>query len=76
MQSGRAALANLDRGLRDIHGEIDRLDGLSAAFADWRFNLRQSNTEPVVRLNVDTRGDANLLRDKTEAISAVLRSFG
>ena len=55
---------------------IDRLDGLSASFADWRFNLRQSNTEPVVRLNVETRGDAALLADKTAAISALLNSFG
>ena len=56
--------------------EIDRLDGLSAAFADWRFNLRQSNTEPVVRLNVETRGDAELLAEKTAAISARLKAFG
>lgn len=55
---------------------IDRLDGLSASFAGWRFNLRQSNTEPVVRLNVETRGDAALLAEKTAAISALLRSFG
>ena len=56
--------------------EIDRLDGLSAAFADWRFNLRQSNTEPVVRLNVETRGDAELLAEKTDAISDRLKEFG
>ncbi len=56
--------------------EIDRLDGLSAAFPGWRFNLRRSNTEPVVRLNVETRGDAVLLAEKTEAISAALRRFG
>jgi phosphomannomutase len=34
----------------------DETDGLSLAFADWRFNLRASNTEPVLRLNVETRG--------------------
>ena len=37
--------------------EIDRLDGLSAAFPEWRFSLRRSNTEPVLRLNVETLGD-------------------
>jgi len=56
--------------------EIDLLDGLSAAFEGWRFNLRQSNTEPVVRLNVETLADADLLVEKTAAISALLRSFG
>ena len=54
---------------------IDRLDGLSAAFPDWRFNLRQSNTEPVVRLNVETRGDSALLKARTEAICSILKSF-
>ncbi len=56
-------------------GEVDRLDGLSVAFDDWRFNLRKSNTEPVVRLNVESRGDADLLRAKTRAISEKLESF-
>ncbi|HGF3892414.1 TPA: phosphomannomutase CpsG [Escherichia coli] len=36
---------------------VDRTDGISMTFADWRFNLRSSNTEPVVRLNVESRGD-------------------
>jgi phosphomannomutase len=44
---------------------IDRTDGLSVEFADWRFNLRMSNTEPVLRLNVETNGDPALLRQKT-----------
>ncbi|MBB5347017.1 phosphomannomutase [Desulfoprunum benzoelyticum] len=43
------------------HGTIDRTDGLSIAFADFRFNIRKSNTEPLLRLNVETRGDAALL---------------
>ncbi|MEL7115119.1 MAG: phosphomannomutase [Pseudomonadota bacterium] len=55
--------------------EIDRLDGLSASFADWRFNVRKSNTEPVVRLNVETRGDTALLAEKTGAIRAMLETL-
>jgi phosphomannomutase len=51
------------------HG-IDATDGLSMEFADWRFNLRSSNTEPVVRLNVESRGDEALMRRKTEEILA------
>jgi phosphomannomutase len=44
---------------------IDLTDGLSIEFADWRFNLRGSNTEPLVRLNVESRGSESLMRDKT-----------
>jgi phosphomannomutase len=50
----------------------DRTDGLSVEFADWRFNLRLSNTEPVVRLNVETRGDAGLMREKTAELLALM----
>lgn len=48
------------------------LDGVSMEFTDWRFNLRRSNTEPLVRLNVETRGRPDLLEAKTQAISAIL----
>lgn len=51
---------------------VDRTDGVSAEFADWRFNLRSSNTEPVVRLNVESRGDKALMEEKTQAILEVL----
>jgi phosphomannomutase len=37
--------------------KIDRTDGISLEFADWRFNLRASNTEPLLRLNIETRAD-------------------
>ncbi len=55
-------------------GSIDKLDGLSVEFADWRFNLRGSNTEPVIRLNVETRGDKELLREKTEELLGLIRA--
>jgi phosphomannomutase len=47
---------------------VDRTDGLSLEFPAWRFNLRKSNTEPVLRLNVETRQDPVLLQEKTAAI--------
>jgi phosphomannomutase len=50
----------------------DDTDGLSLEFADWRFNLRMSNTEPVIRLNVETRGDAGLLARRTGELLALL----
>jgi phosphomannomutase len=53
---------------------IDFTDGLSIEHADWRFNLRGSNTEPLVRLNVESRGNEALMREKTEELLAYLRS--
>jgi len=51
---------------------IDRTDGISIEHAQWRFNLRSSNTEPVVRLNVESRGDVALMEQKTQDILAML----
>ena len=49
---------------------VSHVDGLSVEFADWRFNLRMSNTEPVVRLNVEARGDRPLMEAKTAELLA------
>jgi len=51
---------------------IDDTDGISMEFADWRFNLRMSNTEPVVRLNLETRGDTELLAKREGEILSLL----
>lgn len=48
--------------------QINSIDGLSIEYENWRFNLRMSNTEPLLRLNVETKGDPVLLREKTEEI--------
>lgn len=50
----------------------DHTDGLSLAFPEWRFNLRSSNTEPLLRLNVETRANPALLADKTGELSALI----
>jgi phosphomannomutase len=55
---------------------VDRTDGLSCEFPTWRFNLRSSNTEPLLRLNVEARGSVALMRDKTEELLVLLRSHG
>jgi len=51
---------------------IDKTDGISIEYTDWRFNLRASNTEPVIRLNLETRGDKNLMKLKTEELLNVI----
>ncbi len=53
---------------------IDLTDGLSIEHAEWRFNLRGSNTEPLVRLNVESRGNEALMREKTDELLRFLRS--
>ena len=50
--------------------------GVSFEFADWRFNLRTSNTEPLIRLNVEARGSVQLMQAKTEELLDVLKSQG
>ena len=51
---------------------VEKLDGLGVEFGEWRFNLRMSNTEPVVRLNVESRGDQALMAEKTEELLALI----
>ncbi|GIK61766.1 MAG: phosphomannomutase [Ignavibacteriota bacterium] len=55
-------------------GKIDHLDGVSIEYPDWRFNLRMSNTEPILRLNVESRGDEKLLKQKTDELLKIIRS--
>lgn len=52
--------------------QIDKTDGLSLAFQDWRFNVRGSNTEPLLRLNVESRGDKKLVEEKVAEIEQLI----
>lgn len=54
--------------------KLEHVDGVSADFGNWRFNLRSSNTEPLLRLNVESRGDAALMQARTDEISALLKA--
>ena len=55
--------------------KIDDIDGYSFDFNSWRFNLRMSNTEPLVRLNVETRGNNSLMQDKTDEILDLIQKL-
>ena len=62
--------------VEDIYGdmgEVSKVDGLSVAFPDWRFNLRRSSTEPLVRLNVESRQNRKLMEEKTAELLSVIR---
>lgn len=52
---------------------ISRLDGVSMDFGTWRFNLRPSNTEPLIRFNMETRGDRKLLEEKKEEVISFVK---
>jgi phosphomannomutase len=72
MGDTRAVLARVQQNYQARAKSIDFTDGLSMEFERWRFNLRGSNTEPLVRLNVESRGEATLMQDKTSEILRLL----
>jgi phosphomannomutase len=67
-----AVLQKVEAHYQAAVGALDRTDGLSLEFPTWRFNLRKSNTEPVLRLNVETRQDPVLLKEKTEELLTLM----
>ena len=56
-----------------MDGAVSHIDGLSIDFDDWRFNLRGSQTEPYIRLNVEARGDKNLMETKRDELLKIIR---
>jgi phosphomannomutase len=67
--------AAIDRVLSTYSADalsLDETDGVSLAFSDWRFNLRRSNTEPLVRLNIEARGASESLKLRVADISKLL----
>jgi phosphomannomutase len=54
-------------------GSLDELDGISIEYPEWRFNVRMSNTEPLLRLNVETKRDEKLLELKTKELLDLIR---
>lgn len=67
------AMSRVYAAYKDEAKNEDRTDGLSLEFENWRFNLRKSNTEPVIRLNVETRADKALMDEKTQELLALIR---
>jgi phosphomannomutase len=72
VQDAKAVLAKIE-GLYGKTGTVTKIDGLSIEYPEWRFNLRMSNTEPVIRLNVEVRQDKKLLKDKTDELLKIIR---
>ena len=67
-----AIIATLEKRYAPAAENVDYTDGLSLEFKNWRFNLRMSNTEPVIRLNVESRGDQALMQEKTAELLGLI----
>ena len=70
-QAIAAVLANYSNG-----AHLDSMDGVSLTFDDWRLNLRKSNTEPLVRLNLEARGNKAIIEEKLKQITSIIYSLG
>jgi phosphomannomutase len=67
-----AVLARIRTHYAPAHPMLEEVDGLSLAFSDWRFNLRASNTEPLLRLNVETRGEFEAVQERVAELAALI----
>jgi phosphomannomutase/phosphomannomutase/phosphoglucomutase len=72
----KATIASIEAAYSAAAESVDKTDGISLDFGSWRFNLRGSNTEPVLRLNVESRGDEALMNAKTQEILARIDAQG
>jgi phosphomannomutase len=72
VEDAKATLERLHDEYAGKANSVDDTDGYSFEFDDWRFNIRMSNTEPVVRLNVESRGDPSLMEQKTKEVLSIL----
>ena len=72
VEDAAAVLDAIESNYRDHAESVDHTDGLSVVMGDWRFNVRMSNTEPVVRLNVESRGNETLMQAKTQEVLSLL----
>lgn len=74
VEDSRATVTRIMEHYAEQSPTLDHTDGVSADFGDWRFNLRSSNTEPLLRLNIETRGNPTLLQIRTDELSAMIGS--
>jgi phosphomannomutase len=73
LKDADAALARVLNAYEKEAEERDDTDGIGLSFGDWRFNLRKSNTEPVIRLNVESKVNIRLMEQKTAELLALIR---
>ncbi len=74
VSDAKAVIAAVTEKYQDQALVIDTTDGVSMEFPEWRFNLRMSNTEPVIRLNIESRADHAVLQQNQDALLALIES--
>jgi phosphomannomutase/phosphoglucomutase len=74
VQDAPSILARIREHFASENPSIDETDGLSLEFAQWRMNIRSSNTEPLLRLNIEARGNANLVQQKVVEVEALIKA--
>ena len=72
IENPMVVLTKIEAVYRDQAESVEHVDGLSMSMGEWRFNVRMSNTEPLVRLNVESRGDQALMKEKTTELLALI----
>jgi phosphomannomutase len=72
VDDARAVISAIEERYGPSALAIDTTDGVGMDFRDWRFNLRMSNTEPLIRLNVESRGNQTLMEEKTNDLLALI----
>jgi len=68
-------IASIEEHYKPTVKVLKKVDGLSMEFDQWRFNIRSSSTEPVLRLNIESRGDQSLMEAKTEELLRLVKEF-
>jgi len=75
LKNPEQVLKSIEKHYAEHASEVAFIDGLSMDFSDWRFNLRLSNTEPLVRLNVESRGNQALMKERTNELLQAIEKF-
>lgn len=74
VENSADVLKQLEKKYAALSPKIDRTDGLSMEFAEWRINVRASNTEPLLRLNIETKANQSLLVELIAEVSDLIQS--
>ncbi len=72
VKNGEATLMKIKEYFSELNPVVDLTDGVSLDFDSWRTNIRISNTEPLLRLNIETKANPELLRKKVLEISSII----
>jgi phosphomannomutase/phosphoglucomutase len=72
VDDANAAMNKVEEHFSALNPQVDRTDGVGLAFDNWRLNLRSSNTEPLLRLNVESRSEAGVVLSRVREIEKIL----